>query len=611
MTETNNWKNNSVILLLLSILKNMPEKPLFSNWSLKKLLSTIPDTLEQSRVKILYIFLILSVLKVLVVIPIAYQNDRLPQFKTALIILIAYTILAKLLLSHRKYAVLISHLMIIIGFMIVISILFFFAKTINIMALQFIFMIILSGFYLLNKRFGIFYSIVAVVLVILYMTQNGSLHDRINSPYALGSPAYEIMVFLNFITVILAHYLYYQALSQNVKEKELLNEKLQNAVMEASIAAQSKSDFLSTMSHELRTPLNSVIGMAELLSDELTSPEQEENLKILNFSAASLHTLINDILDYNKLGSEKLYLEAISVNLHTLMSDICSGLRIQAKDKGLDLILDIDDDIRLIPVSTDPTRISQIIFNLTGNAIKFTSKGNVTLKLKILHTDADYLRIRFSISDTGIGINSEQTEAIFEPFIQASTSITRNYGGTGLGLAIVKRLLALFESSINLESKEGAGSNFWFDISFKRNNQLPDTIISDKIIQDLTGLKVLVVEDNPVNSLLLKKIFQKWNNKPDFAKDGYEALEKIKDQTYDLILMDIHMPILDGYETAQKIRELEDEEKAKIPIIALTASVSSDLKDKICEAGMNDYLSKPYNPKELYAKLKEASLQKK
>lgn len=589
----------------------MPDKPLFSNLSLSKLLSTIPDTLEQSRVKILYTFLIFSIIKSLVVIPVAYQDNQLPLLKVSLIALLVYIALTKLLLSHRKYVVLISHLMIIMGFLIVISILFFFSKTVNIMALQFIFMIVLGGFYLLNSQLGIFYSTGAVILIVLFLIQNGSFDNINNNPRALGSPAYEIMIFLNFVSMILAHYLFYQALRRSVKEKELLNEKLQNTAMEANIAAQSKSDFLSTMSHELRTPLNSVIGMAELLSDEPASPEQKENLKILNFSAASLHTLINDILDYNKLGSEKLYLEAIGVNLHSLMNDICSGLRIQAKDKGLDLILNIEEDIAKTPVSTDPTRISQIIFNLTGNAIKFTSKGNVTIQLKILNKDADHLRIRFSISDTGIGINAEQTEAIFEPFTQASSSITRNYGGTGLGLAIVKRLLTLFESSINLESEEGVGSEFWFDISFKRNNQLSETIISNKIIQDLTGLKVLVVEDNPINSLLLKKIFQKWNNKPDFAKDGYEALEKIRSRTFDLVLMDIHMPMLDGYETSRKIRELEDEEKAKIPIIALTASVSNNLKDKIHEAGMNDYLSKPYNPKELYTKLKEISLQKK
>jgi len=499
--------------------------------------------------------------------------------------------------------------MIILGLVIVIFVLFGYAKTINIMAMQFMFMMILSGFYLLNRRFGIFYSILSVIPVFIFMIINGDLQNLQSSTEGMGSPAYEILIFLNFLTIILGHYLFYQALSRNVKEKELLNEKLLIAVKEANIAAQSKSDFLSTMSHELRTPLNSVIGMAELLSDELTNPEQEENLKILNFSAASLHTLINDILDFNKLGSEKLYLESIGVNLHSLIHNICSGLRIQAKEKGLHLLLEIDEEIKQIPISTDPTRISQILFNLTGNAIKFTSRGSVKIHVKILEEDADKINVRFSIIDTGIGINAEKMESIFEPFTQASTSTTRNYGGTGLGLAIVKRLLTLFESSVYLESEEGKGSKFWFDISFKRNNQALDNDGNSKEqIFDLNGLRVLVVEDNPVNSLLLKKIFQKWSNIPDFARDGYEALVKVSANTYDLILMDIHMPLLDGYETTLKIRELPDKDKSSVPIIALTASVSNNLSDKIREVGMNDYLSKPYNPKELYTKLREISL---
>lgn len=589
----------------------MPENPKFFNWSLKNLLSTIPDPLEQSRVKILYTFLILSILKVLIVIPLAYHSNQLPQLKLALILLILYTFLTKLLLSHKRYSVLISHFMILMGLVIVIFVLFGLAKTINIMAMQFMFMVILSGFYLLNKGYGIFYSILAVIPVILFMIINGDLQNLHNSTEGLGSPAYEIMVFLNFVTMILGHYLFYQALIRNVKEKELLNEKLLIAVNEANIAAQSKSDFLSTMSHELRTPLNSVIGMAELLSDELTSPEQEENLKILNFSAASLHTLINDILDFNKLGSEKLYLESIGVNLHSLIHNICSGLRVQAKEKGLELVLEIDEELKQIPISTDPTRISQILFNLTGNAIKFTSSGNVKIQVKILDKDADKINVRFSIADTGIGINAEKMDSIFEPFTQASTSTTRNYGGTGLGLAIVKRLLTLFESSVHLESEEGKGSKFWFDISFKRNNQaLENDSIGKEQLFDLNGLRVLVVEDNPVNSLLLKKIFQKWSNIPDFARDGYEALVKVSANNYDLILMDIHMPLLDGYETTMKIRELSDKEKSTVPIIALTASVSNNLSDKIREAGMNDYLSKPYNPKELYSKLREIAFKK-
>ena len=584
----------------------MSENPAFFNWSLKKLILTIPDTLEQSKVKILFTFLIFSIVKLLIVIPFAYQNGQAPHLQRAVIMLFIYIGLLKLLLSNKKYVYGIAHIMIGMGLMLVISILFGFAKTINILALQFIFMIILSSFYLLDRRFGILYSILGIAPVIIYMFSADNLRLSSGLPDELGTPAFEITVILNFITIVIAHYLYHQALSRNVEEKESLNKQLEIAVEEANIAAQSKSDFLSTMSHELRTPLNSVIGMAELLSEEPHGSEQEENLKILNFSAASLHTLINDILDFNKIGSEKLYLETVSVNLSTLLNDICSGLRIQAKERGLDLILKVDEGINSNPISTDPTRISQIIYNLAGNAIKFTSEGSVTVELKIISSDAENLTVRFSVTDTGIGISEENQEVIFEPFIQASTSTTRNYGGTGLGLAIVKRLLTLFNSTINLESSKGSGAKFWFDINFKLDSQPIDNNQNDKEFEyDLQGLRVLVVEDNPINSLLLKKIFKKWNNIPDFAKDGYEALEKLNLHNYDLILMDIHMPLLDGYETTRQIRNLPDQLKSGVPIIALTASVSNNLSEKISSAGMDDYLAKPYNSRELYLKLKE------
>lgn len=583
----------------------MSKNPLFLNWSLRKLLLTIPDTLEQSKVKILYTFLIFSIIKLFIVIPFTYQNDQVAHLQRALLMLIFYFVLIKLLLSHKKYTNIIAHLMIWMGLLLICSILFGFAKAINIMALQFIFMVILSSFYVLDRRYGILYSILGIAPVILYMISADSLKlSRISDE--LSSPALEIIVVLNFITIVIANYLFHQALSNNVTEKESLNKQLKVAVEEANIAAQSKSDFLSTMSHELRTPLNSVIGMAELLSEEPHGAEQDENLKILNFSAASLHTLINDILDFNKLGSEKLYLETVSVNLHTLLNDICSGLRIQAKEKGLNLILNIDEEIKNMPISTDPTRISQIIYNLGGNAIKFTSEGSITIDLKMLKKEDGKVFIRFTISDTGIGISEETQGRIFEPFIQASTSTTRNFGGTGLGLAIVKRLLTLFDSTINLESSEGKGAIFWFDIPFKLEIQRIENTPSNKEPDyDLKDLKVLVVEDNPINSLLLKKIFKKWNNIPDFAKDGYDALVKISLNNYDLILMDIHMPLLDGYETTRQIRKLPDKIKSGLPVIALTASVSNNLNEKIRSAGMDDYLSKPYNSKELYLKLKE------
>jgi len=583
----------------------MSEKSLLYNWSLKKILLTISDSFHRSSVKILYIFLVLTIVKILILAPFYYIGDNHRHLVAIGIFLFICVILLKILLIHKKYTRSLAHLIVSLGIIFILSILFIISNNINIVMIQLISMIMLSSFFLLGRTYGIIYSIIVFfpILFLIIINQDIILLQPSNR---LNSLSFQITVFLNFVTILIWHYLYHEAYSNNILEKELLNDRLILAVEEANTAAQSKSDFLSTMSHELRTPLNSVIGMSELLIEESNSPEQEENLKILNFSAASLHTLINDILDFNKLGSEKLYLEAIGVNIYTLLHDICSGLRLQANERGLKLNLEVDDEIKNSIVCTDPTRISQIIYNLAGNAIKFTTEGSVTIRLNVLSSDDELIKIRFSVIDTGIGIIKEQQDAIFEPFVQASSSTTRNYGGTGLGLAIVKRLLALFNSNIKLESTEGNGTRFWFDIAFKIDKEPVNNGLNIQgNLYDLNDLKILVAEDNPINSLLLKKIFQKWNNIPDFAKDGVEALERHSTNDYDLILMDVHMPLLDGYETSRRIRSLPDMLKAGVPIIALTASVSINLKEKISEAGMDDHLSKPYNSKELLAKLIE------
>jgi CheY-like chemotaxis protein/anti-sigma regulatory factor (Ser/Thr protein kinase) len=319
--------------------------------------------------------------------------------------------------------------------------------------------------------------------------------------------------------------------------------------------------------------------------------------------------LINDILDFNKMESDKLTLEAINVDLYALANDICLGMRFQAEEKGLELVVRIDEAIKTHLLVTDPTRLTQILHNLLGNAIKFTHSGVVSLDLKVIECHSDSIEINFSVTDSGIGIDTQQQKLIFEAFIQASSSTTRNFGGTGLGLTIVKRLLKLFKSDIHVTSTVGKGSEFFFGILFNTAGEISDVeSIDPKIEYDLRQLKVLVVEDNPINSLLIKKIFSNWNNHPVFASNGYDALEKLKTGAFDVILMDIHMPLLDGYETTKLIRNLPDISRSGIPIIALTASVSNDLYLKIREAGMNDYVNKPFNSDDLYKKLKSITI---
>lgn len=580
----------------------------FFNWSLKSLLATEPDSFKKAKIKIVFTILVFSLIKIFIAIPSIWHHHQYLQFARVLVILSVYIVLFKLLLANRAYMNVIPHVMIWLGLMLIWTSVIFYARTVNIIMLQLVFMIMLSSFYVLGNLYGTLYSSIGTLPIIIYLVAKGVLPQYLGSS-GLPSPGYEIIVILNFITIIISHILFQQAFRANIAEKEVINQELQVAVREANQAAQSKTDFLSTMSHELRTPLNSVIGMAELLQDDPDSDESAENIKILHFSAVSLHSLINDILDFNKMGSDKLNLEAISVNLFTLMKDICSGLRLQAKEKVVNLVLDMDDALTDKYIITDPTRISQIIYNLTGNAIKFTANGTVSVRLKVLSSDDDSIRVQFSIVDTGIGISTDKQEAIFEPFTQASSSTTRNFGGTGLGLAIVKKLLTLFDSKINLESTPGVGSNFFFEISFSLDKQ-PAAVypVNAEPDYDLSALRVLIAEDNPMNRLLMKKVFSKWNNMPVFAVNGQEAVEKATCEVFDVILMDIHMPIKDGYEATRAIRNLTDDKRSSIPIIALTASVSNNLYEKITDAGMNDYVFKPFKSKELHGKLNTIAL---
>jgi signal transduction histidine kinase/CheY-like chemotaxis protein len=579
--------------------------PVF-NWSVQKLLSTEINSFNKAKIRILFMLLVLALSKVFIVMGASILKGQQDQFIRGLVALVFYSTLTLLLLNKRLSVVTITHIMLGLGIIIIVTNIFHFSKSINIVTLQFAFMIILSSFYMLNRTMGLFYTILSLVpvMVYLFLHYNEPAHINNIGLENLAKPAALTIIVLNFLSIVLAHYFYHQAFSETISEKEALNYKLYEAVTEANKHAQSKSDFLSTMSHELRTPLNAVIGMVDLLLDDAYNEEQKENLETLRFSALSLHTLINDILDFNKLESGKLQLESISVNLDELLHNICAGLRLQAKEKGLELILDVDPLLKNQPVITDPTRITQVIYNLAGNGIKFTNRGSVRVTLKMIFKDAKRVNVRFSVVDTGIGIPVNKHHVIFDTFVQASTSTTRDYGGTGLGLSIVKQLLNLMGTTIKLESEPGKGSNFYFDMEFTPGEPAPQDVEVKEQKGDLTGMKVLLAEDNSINVLVVRKLCQNWKIDLTVARNGSEVLEKVNTGDYDLVLMDIHMPEMDGYDATQAIRKIKDPVKSSIPVVALTASVSHDAGEKIRAAGMNYYVHKPFNTRELYSVMK-------
>ena len=391
----------------------------------------------------------------------------------------------------------------------------------------------------------------------------------------------------------------------DISERKLAEQELIKTREEALSLSKAKEMFLSVMSHEIRTPLNAVIGMSHILMDDDPRESQKENLEILSFSAQNLLALINDILDYTKIETGNMALENSNVNLKELVSHTLNSLQFKTEEKELVLKSEIDHRIPEFVIG-DNTRLYQILINLLGNSVKFTEKGEVKLKLDLLEENANSVRVRFEVSDTGIGIANDKKDYIFNAYTQASSDTTRKYGGTGLGLAITKRLLELHHSEIHLESELGSGSVFSFIIEFKRSTHSAMKADTQTPFHELSG-SILVVDDNEINRMLASKVLSKWGLKVSFAENGQIALDKVQQEHYDLILMDLHMPVMDGMEASKAIRQLGGHH-IKVPIVALTASLFSQELETITECGMDGYVIKPFIPNELYSKVRSLLL---
>lgn len=382
-------------------------------------------------------------------------------------------------------------------------------------------------------------------------------------------------------------------------EKHAVKEKLMYAKDQADQSAEIKSSFLSVMSHEMRTQLNGVIGFINLLLQE-PRPDQLENMNVLKFSAENLLVLINNVLDFSKLDADKVELEEASFGLQNLLQNIIASLKLEADTKKLELLLFSDSFIPQHLIG-DSARLGQVLINLISNAIKFTHAGKVSLIVSVVSQDDLSTTIAFAIEDTGIGVPEESQDKIFDTFSQANPDTSRRYGGTGLGLAISKRIVQIMGGSIHLESQPGKGSVFSFEITLKNFDEAgPKTIDEIKMgIHLLKDAKILIVEDYPINVLLVKKFLQQWHCLPTVAVNGLVAFEMVQKEDFDLILMDLQMPIMDGYEATAKIRGLPEIKYQELPIIALTASSVLNRKTKIFQAGMNGLISKPFVPQQL------------
>jgi len=410
-----------------------------------------------------------------------------------------------------------------------------------------------------------------------------------------------LIIILSLLTLSL-----YKNNNLRAKANELLQDKnieLQLAKEKAEKASLAKAQFLSTITHELRTPLYAVTGLTHLLLEEDPKPHQKEHLNSLKFSGEYLLSLINNILDLNKLEANKVEIEKTTFSLKKRINDVLIALKKSADDRKNNLHLEFDETIpdRLVG---DPLKLSQILINLIGNSVKFTQNGDVVVRVRKLEEKDSKVSLHFEIEDNGVGISKKKQKSIFETFSQASLQINRKFGGTGLGLSIVKNLLELMGSKINLESQLGKGSKFWFNINLDISEEVKEDINPKNIIYDvdyvaLENRKILVVEDNKINQMITRKILEKNKMRCMVADNGMDAIKLVKENEFDVILMDIHMPGISGIEATQKIRAFNKD----IPIIALTAVTIDENLDDFYRAGFNEIIPKPFKTEEFFEKI--------
>ncbi len=459
----------------------------------------------------------------------------------------------------------------------------------------------INTLYLVALLFGIAITLFSYIRASVYQ-RPGAVYSLIGTLiifFVFGTKSLDYLGFVEEPVAVTAGGQLLFFLFQSLILSERFSLSWRKAQATAEEAARSKTDFLSIMSHEIRTPLNAVIGTTYHLMDENPREDQLRELKNLKISSENLLALINNILDFSKIESEKIEFDESDVMLQDYAERALNLFKLSAENKGLATEFRYDTDLPKV-VKLDKLRVNQVLSNLLSNAVKFTDSGYVRLKVTEEYRQKNRVGVRFTVEDTGIGIEEDKHDSIFDAFQQAQSASTRRYGGTGLGLSITKKLVELMGSTLQLESRLGYGAKFYFTLDLEEGD--PDKI-QRKVEStfDLKGLKILLVEDNEMNTVVATNILQKWNVDLDTAVNGAEAIDKVVSGDFEFVLMDLQMPEMDGYEATSKIREMG----FSMPIIALTASAMLDKSSKLKEAGLDGAITKPFNPKDLYQAIAE------